>query len=212
MNGAPHERSARQGVKRQGRQEVETACVQAAADLFSERNPSQVSVRDIAARAGVSHALVHRYLGSKEDILARALELLRWEAAEYWKQSQGNMNATFTVDLPPGRYVRAVMRVALDDELVGHIGQLRLPRVDHMLQVMSVLDSKDDRPFDPRLVLSATIAMTAALSLARDFFLEQGGIGPDEADGMMPEFQRLVYTMLSLGEKSGDQAPLPDAI
>jgi AcrR family transcriptional regulator len=210
MNGAPDDHSARQRARKQGREEVESACIRAAADLFSERNPSQVSVRDIAARAGVSHALVHRYLGSKEDILAKALELLRWEAAEYWMESQGDMDATFTVDLPPGRYVRAVMRVALDDELVGHIGELRLPRAEQMLHVMGSLGPEDERPFDPRLILSATIAMTAAMSLAREFFLEQGGIGPDEADEMIPELRRLVYTMLSLAEKTGDEPTLRD--
>ena len=60
-----------------GRDEVIEATIRAASELFAERNPSQVSVREIASRAGVSHALVHRYLGSKDDIFAAALKLDR---------------------------------------------------------------------------------------------------------------------------------------
>ena len=41
--------------------------------LFAERGFTAVSVRDIAAEAGVSHALVHRYLGSKEQVYRATL-------------------------------------------------------------------------------------------------------------------------------------------
>ena len=45
----------------------------AARELFAERSFAAVSVRDIAERAGVSHALVHRYLGSKDDVYRAVL-------------------------------------------------------------------------------------------------------------------------------------------
>lgn len=45
----------------------------AAQRLFADYGFHAVSVRDIAAEAGVSHALVHRYLGGKEAILAAAM-------------------------------------------------------------------------------------------------------------------------------------------
>ena len=46
----------------------------AAEHLFAERGFHAASVRDIAAEAGVSHALLHRYLGSKEAILTAAMK------------------------------------------------------------------------------------------------------------------------------------------
>ena len=46
----------------------------AARDLFAARGIDGVSVRQIAAAAGVNHALVHRYFGTKSDIVAEILE------------------------------------------------------------------------------------------------------------------------------------------
>ena len=42
-------------------------------DLVAERGPDGFSVRDIAARAGVNHALVHRHFGTKADVLEQML-------------------------------------------------------------------------------------------------------------------------------------------
>jgi AcrR family transcriptional regulator len=51
----------------------------AARDLFARRGVDGVSVRQIAAAAGVNHALVHRYFGTKRDMVA---EILAAEGAE----------------------------------------------------------------------------------------------------------------------------------
>jgi AcrR family transcriptional regulator len=45
----------------------------AARELFAAHGVDGVSVRDIAARAGVNHALVHRYFGAKDDMVAAIL-------------------------------------------------------------------------------------------------------------------------------------------
>ena len=46
----------------------------AARDLFARRGVHDVSVRQIAEAAGVNHALVHRYFGTKRDMVAEILE------------------------------------------------------------------------------------------------------------------------------------------
>jgi AcrR family transcriptional regulator len=50
--------------------------LRAARELFATRGIDQVTMRDIAAQAGVTHALVHRYFGTKEETVA---EILRRE-------------------------------------------------------------------------------------------------------------------------------------
>ena len=67
--------------RRGGREQTTAAILDAAEKLFSERGFTAVTVRDIAAEAGVSHALVHRYLGSKQEVyrvmLARREDVIR---------------------------------------------------------------------------------------------------------------------------------------
>jgi AcrR family transcriptional regulator len=45
----------------------------AARELFAAHGVDGVSVREIAAAAGVNHALVHRYFGTKDDMVAAIL-------------------------------------------------------------------------------------------------------------------------------------------
>ena len=56
-----------------GRDEVRAAVLVAARALVAERGPDGFSVRDIAARAGVNHALVHRHFGTKAEVLELVL-------------------------------------------------------------------------------------------------------------------------------------------
>ena len=45
----------------------------ATSELVAERGPDGFSVREIAARAGINHALVHRHFGTKADVLEQML-------------------------------------------------------------------------------------------------------------------------------------------
>lgn len=58
---------------RRGREATTAAILDAAQELFAAHDYAAVTVRDIAAFAGVSHALVHQYLGSKADIFRAVL-------------------------------------------------------------------------------------------------------------------------------------------
>lgn len=55
-----------------GRDAVRGALVKATTELIVERGLS-ISVREIAARAGVNHGLVHTYFGSKDALFAAAI-------------------------------------------------------------------------------------------------------------------------------------------
>ncbi len=58
---------------RRSREQVSQALIGAASALFAERPSGRVTVRDIAARAGVNPGLVHRYFGSKQDLMRAAM-------------------------------------------------------------------------------------------------------------------------------------------
>lgn len=53
--------------------QIVDAVGEAAHELFVERAPSAVSLREIAAEANVNLGLIHRYVGSKDDVIALVL-------------------------------------------------------------------------------------------------------------------------------------------
>src|SRR5659263_474196 len=59
---------------RGAREATTAAMLDAAEELFAAHGFTAVSVRDIGKQAGVSHALVHRYLGNKDDIYRKVLQ------------------------------------------------------------------------------------------------------------------------------------------
>jgi len=95
----------------------------AAAQLFIERGPSNVTVRDIAARAGVSHTLVHAYLGTKEDVLIAVL-------------TRGDRAIKESADVLPG----------LRDAVRSMLGELRHRQPQHLRTMTSVALS--DVPYE----------------------------------------------------------------
>lgn len=58
---------------RRSAQQIIDAVADGAAQLFLERSPSAVTVREIAAAAEVNLGLIHRYVGSKDDVIALVL-------------------------------------------------------------------------------------------------------------------------------------------
>ena len=57
-----------------GREAVSTALIEASLDLFIERTPDHVTVREIAQHADVNQGLVHEYFGSKDGLILAAME------------------------------------------------------------------------------------------------------------------------------------------
>ena len=62
-------------VARRTADDIVTAVTEAAHELFTERSPAAVSLRQVAERAGVNLGLIHRYVGSKQDLVEAVLAL-----------------------------------------------------------------------------------------------------------------------------------------
>jgi AcrR family transcriptional regulator len=68
--------------KPRGRESVRQALIDAGIKLFAERGPDDVSVRELAAHAGVNHGLVHRHFGSKDGLLQATMAQLADKVAD----------------------------------------------------------------------------------------------------------------------------------
>jgi AcrR family transcriptional regulator len=76
-NSGEHRTSGAQRGQR-GRRRLSVAerrdeLIEAALELFSHRNPEEVSIDDVAAAAGASRALVYHYFGGKQELYLAAL-------------------------------------------------------------------------------------------------------------------------------------------
>jgi AcrR family transcriptional regulator len=81
MNQRDDDKAGRRGEEgttapRRRRRDAEAsraAILQAAQEVFTERGYARATIREIAARAGVTHGLVMRHFGTKERLLLAAL-------------------------------------------------------------------------------------------------------------------------------------------
>lgn len=91
------------------------ALLRAAAEIMAERSPSEVTLREIAARAGVNYGLIHRHYGTKDQLLVAIFQQFTDYGAEQIRASGSIHDAierTFTLD--SGGFARILSWVALD--------------------------------------------------------------------------------------------------
>ncbi len=150
------------GQRRRGREATTVAILDAAEELFHERGYAAVTVRHIAQQAGVSHALVHQYMGSKEDIFRGVLArsdgmMVSGASGELGLLESASLILRRGLE-PPGReYARLLMGTALSGLAYEHtIGRFaEVERLIELAQRRAAAASPAERAekdLDPRLV------------------------------------------------------------
>ena len=97
-----------------GRDEVVAAVIEAATDLFAERGPAAVSLRDVAQAADVNLGLIHRHIGSKTDLLEAVLRARPGMRPREQGSLEEETAALLGQGLAPPPYTVIVVRAALD--------------------------------------------------------------------------------------------------
>jgi AcrR family transcriptional regulator len=180
-NGAGNATGRGRAAPKGGRDAVVARVLDAAEELFSAHPYADVSVREIADAAGVSHALVHRYVGAKADIL-RAV-LARHEGM-FTEAAAGAGTVRDAVALMLGgdmdlaqRYFRLVARVSLDSVLreVADV-DFAATRLLAALAAAQVAAAGEDPPVDPRLAVAAVVSLVVGFGALKDVLLREVGI------------------------------------
>jgi len=121
-----------------GQRETVAALIDATIALLAERGPAAISVRDIAARGGVNHGLVHRHFGSKQALVRAALDRLAtelFETAGAARLDVSGLNALFTATARHESYWRALARTVLDGEPPREF-QSRFPTIGRVVETL----------------------------------------------------------------------------
>jgi AcrR family transcriptional regulator len=139
-----------------GRQAVMEAVLDAATELFATRGPAAVTVRDIAAAAGVNHALVHRHFGTKQAVLQAVLERAAYESASVVAEitdSKEGMARIFAAGVEHAPSLRTLTRAILDGE-DPHTLQRDFPTLRRMIELLQAEQRQSRKHADQRLPFS----------------------------------------------------------
>jgi AcrR family transcriptional regulator len=115
----------------------------AAVELLAEHGPRDVTVRQVAERARVNHALVHRHFGTKDALIRTVVtEASRRIGAAAAALGRPDPNAMLHLLREHGAYWRLLARVVLDDPdlLAGE----QLPAAAAVLAVITGGNEADD--------------------------------------------------------------------
>jgi len=92
-----------------GREEIRAAVLDAADELFASRRPSLVSIREVAAKAGVNHALVHRHFDTKENLVREAIARADTRLAQAWEHLTDAIDVAEFILMNQERYGQALL-------------------------------------------------------------------------------------------------------
>jgi AcrR family transcriptional regulator len=175
-----------------GRDEVVAALVDAAGRELAAKGAAGVSVRAVAAAAGVNHGLVHRHFGSKDALVAAVLDDLA-----------GRMATRAEAD-PAWPFGASGGGLAGDDELLDRFWRI-LAR--------TILDGGDrlcERGLPEgraRLVAAQSVALALGWLLYEPFLEVAAGLDPADRPARRRALSAVASDMIRRG--SGSEPPGP---
>src|SRR5688572_4069167 len=101
-------------MERMAAEDVRSLLVASLVELLKNQSIDAISVRDVAAAAGVNHGLVHRYFGSKQGLVDAAVEQLSAEVHRGRPESAAMSAASFAYLRAHPELARIVARACLD--------------------------------------------------------------------------------------------------
>jgi TetR/AcrR family transcriptional regulator, repressor for neighboring sulfatase len=169
-----------------GPQEVIRAVIAVATEMFANLGYGAVSLRQVALEAGVNPGLVHRYIGSKEDLLRAVFAKFAYELEEGPDRVTGP-------PLSPGseQLVHTHQRIIAHLTLEGYdISQYKTqsPIVDVILSAIHENEVVDDRAARVRAL--QILALGLGWRLFESFLLSATGLGDDDHEAIQEAIRK----------------------
>ncbi len=170
--------------------QVQRAAIEAAADLFASRGIAAVTVRDVASAAGVNPALVHRYLGGKDEVVRAVLATLRDRV-----RADFETLVTHDIMLMPDEPEQAL---AIYQRIVAHLViegrdirdyQTEFPLVQFVIDEIERQTGVDERT--ARIRGAQIFAIGLAVRLFAPVLLRAAGLSPDDDDELRRAVRRI---------------------
>lgn len=183
-----------------GREEVVAALIASAAALFAERGVSGVSLREIAARAGVNHGLIHRHFGSKENLRRVTQEHLARKIREDIGTPDNLVDllekAESAIQKHP-LYWKVMARSFLDGTVEGDI-QSEFPFVKDFVSLVRMAQETGiiKLDLDPRYIVAGICAYGLGMQAFERYIMEAAGLGDEPTEKVLAEIRNRFVSVL----------------
>jgi AcrR family transcriptional regulator len=151
------------------------AIVQAAVKLFAANGPDGVSLRQVAATAGVNYGLIHQYVGSKDDLLHLVFRSVSEHAADDFADAT-NVDEVLERLMSDAAAATPYVRMLAWAILQGRDASDLLGRSPALAVLIDRIDGDGQ---DPRLVVAAVTSMVLGWRLFGPFVRSGAGLGRD---------------------------------
>ncbi len=168
-----------------GREEVRAALISSASELFGQKGPDAVSIRDVAKHATVNHALVHRHFGSKEQLLR---DVMREYADTFVNLSKKAETVTDAYDAMFDLMVEfpAFIHIVAHLALSGHAVDDFVPPSRGIATLAQLIADDRDCPIDEARLIAATCsAFSMGWLLFEPFIIYAAGYEGDVTEARM---------------------------
>jgi TetR/AcrR family transcriptional regulator, repressor for neighboring sulfatase len=190
---------------RRGREATTAAILDAAAELFSERGYAAVSVREVATRAGVSHALVHRYLGGKAELF-RAVLTQREDAILAAAPGNPDLLESTSLMLRQGlehgrSHIRLIVRSALGglpyERTTGSFAATeRLIELAERAAASASASERAEKSLDPRIAVAGVVALFLGWAATESWLRPAAGLESMDDDELLDGIERMILDIL----------------
>jgi len=185
------------------------AVLAAAAELFAEHSPSQVSIREIADRAGVKHSLVHRHFGTKAELHAAVIQQSAREYVQRIGSTQDPAQAFregFLYGSEEKPEAVATAR-AVTDGYEPPTGERTFPMMTrHVSLLEAAVAASGSKPrHSPAVIAAAGLALMSGWFILEEWFVEAAGLDQRPLASVRAEIADILADMVTA--ESGIKAP-----
>jgi AcrR family transcriptional regulator len=186
--------------RRPGRVANTARILDAAQELFAKHGPAAVTVRQVAEKAGVTHALVHKYFGSKDDLIRAVVDRVDVRRTATARSAESLRDAYQTalpaVMLQRDHSMMLVRSAMAGTEYVSLAERIRttgaMVALARKTAASGAHPSPPPRDIDPRVLVSAISAMILGWASVEDWVWPAAGLDPAEKDEVYRQLQEIV--------------------
>ena len=168
-----------------GPDEVRRAVLDAAAALFAQRGVDAVSLRDIAAAADVHVALIIRYIGHREELVAEVFRHVSDQLARAVEENPLSGQG-FSPDTVMGKWVRIAAALVISGRSLESRRDLN-PVVAMAQTLMAGYGMADEAA---RLRAAQIVAAALGWRIFEAYLVEAGGLGDVPLETLREELAR----------------------